>query len=276
VPFGLAWNFSASLNNLFGRKPDRALPMISLILEPSRFTGQLIGTDNFISAAQVLTAGQTCNGTTSQGVCTVGVDVPQERTLSFSPRLGLRTENQLSYLEFGGQLSRDWRIPFQFLFTPSNGTAFTCNANDLNNCLSSHITNITNPIRVQQINTARSQLALYVDSTYKLPLHRSKKIYFVLKNKGELYSNSEDDTPVLTKYDYTMTSSISVPLFRNLAVEPNVELFWYENKAVFNDLFKRSYTIKLNYTIDWDIGRVRARDATKTSPYSSSPSGSTN
>jgi len=276
VPFGLAWNFSASVNTLFGRKPDRALPMISLILEPSRFTGQLIGTDNLISASQILTAGQACNGTTSQGVCTVGVDVPQERTLSYSPRLGLRTENQLSYLEFGGQLSRDWRVPLQFVFTPSAGTTFPCNANDLNNCLSGHITSITNSIRVQQINTARSQLAVYVDSTYKLPLHRSRKIYFVLKNKGELYANSGDDTPVLTKYDYTMTSSISVPLFRNLAVEPNVELFWYENKAAFNDLFKRSYTIKLNYTIDWNIGRVRAHDATKSSPYSSSPSGSTN
>lgn len=255
VPAGLTVNLNASLDHLLRRKPDRTLPIISVILEPSRFTGQLIKTDNFIESA--------------------GVDVPQDRTISWAPRVGLRAENQLSYIESGAQFSRDWRIPIQFVFTPAGGNTFICDANTLKDCLTLNAASITPVMAIHQVNEYRQQLAWYVDSLYKFPLHRTKKIYYILKNKGELYNNSKDDTSVLTRYDYTMTNSISIPIFGNLAIEPNVELFWYENKRDFNDLFKHSYTIKLNYTIGWGTDRVRFKEANKSSPYSNSASGST-
>jgi hypothetical protein len=70
-----------------------------------------------------------------------------------------------------------------------------------------------------------------------------------------------------------MTNSLSIPVFRNISLEPTAELFWYENKIALNDLFKRSFSIKLIYTIDWGIQRVKFREASKQTPFAQPSTG---
>ena len=64
-----------------------------------------------------------------------------------------------------------------------------------------------------------------------------------------------------------MSNGFSVPIYRNISVEPTVDLFWYENKVALNGLFKVNYSIKLNYTVDWGVGRMRFKEATKNTPF---------
>jgi hypothetical protein len=272
VPYGLSWSFSRNLPEFFHRKPDRLLPDINLVLEPSRLSGQFIGTDNFITVSQATTSG-TCNGTLKNGICSFSVDPVQQPTLSYSPRLGIRLESLSSYFEFGSQNSRDWRIPVQYIFNANSAAPIPCSADQLQSCVLANSTLIDPALPIQQINTARWQSAFYVDSVYKFPVPKIKKMFYVLKNKGEYYWNNHFDTQVLTKYDYTMTNSLSIPVFRNISLEPTAELFWYENKIALNDLFKRSYSIKLNYTIDWGIQRVKFREASKQTPFAQPSTG---
>jgi hypothetical protein len=273
VPYGLSWSFSRSVPEFFHRKPDRLLPDINLVLEFSRFSGQFIGTDNFITVSQGVGAGGVCNGTLKNGVCSFSVDPVQQPTLSYSPRVGMRLESLSSYFEFGSQNSRDWRIPVQYIFNANSAARIPCSADQLQSCVLANSTLIDPVLPIQQINTARWQSAFYVDSVYKFPVPRIKKMFYVLKNKGEYYWNRSPDTQVLTKYDYTMTNSLSIPIRWNISLEPTAELFWYENKVALNDLFKRSYSIKLNYTIDWGIQRVKFREATKQSPFAQPSTG---
>jgi hypothetical protein len=274
VPVALSWSFSSDLKKFFGDKPDRLFPEINLIFEPSRFTGQFTPTDNFLTVQQGQGSGGNCNGTVKNGVCNFSVDVEQQRTLSYSPRAGIRFENAESYLEIGGQGSRDWRIPVQYIFNRDSQSPIPCLADALQSCVLLNANTIDPSQRIKQVNAARWQSAAYIDSVYKLPLHKSMKAYFVFKNKGEYFFNSNDDTQVLTKYDYTMSNGLSVPIYRNLSLEPTVDLFWYENKIALNGLFKVNYSLKLNYTLDWGIRRMKLREATKSTPYTQQSSNS--
>jgi hypothetical protein len=271
VPAGLSWSFSSEWKKIFGRKADRLFPDVNLIFEPSRFTGQFTPTDNFLTVQQSQGSGGTCNGTVTSGICNFSVDVEQQRTLSWSPRLGIRFENTDSYFELGGQGSRDWRVPLQYIFNADSATPIPCTADSLQTCVLQNANTIDALQRIKQVNAARWQSAVYLDSLYKLPLNKFKKAYFVFKNKGEYYFNSGDDTQVLTKYDYTMSNGFSLPIYRNLSVEPTVDLFWYENKVALNGLFKVNYSIKLNYTVDWGVNRMRFKEATKNTPFGQQP-----
>ena len=264
--YGLSWSFSRSVSEFFHRKPDRLLPDINLVVELTRFSGQFIGTDNFITVSQAPTSG-VCNGTLKNGVCNFSIDPVQQPTLSYSPRVGIRLESLSSYFEFGSQNSRDWRIPAQYIFNSGSAAPIPCSADQLQSCVLANSISIDPVQRIRQINTARWQSAFYIDSVYKFPVPKIKKMFYVMKNKGEYYWNRSPDTQVLTKYDYTMTNSLSIPIRWNISLEPTAELFWYENKIALNDLFKRSYSVKLNYTIDWGIRRVKFREASKASPF---------
>lgn len=215
-------------------------------------------------------SGGACNGTVTSGICNFSVDVEQQRTLSWSPRFGIRFENSDGHIEIGTQGSRDWRVPVQYIFNaddPNLAARVPCSADSLQACVLQNAGIVNASERIKQVNEARWQSAVYLDTLYKLPLNKFKKAYFVLKNKGEYYFNSSDDTQVLTKYDYTMSNGFSFPIYRNLSVEPTIDLLWYENKVALNDFFKLNYSIKLNYTVDWSIGHMRFKEATKSTPY---------
>ena len=126
VPLAFSWSFGSDLKDFFHRKADRLFPDVNLIFEPSRFTGQFTPTDNFLTVQQGQGSVGTCNGTTTSGICSFSVDVEQQRTLSWSPRFGIRLENTDSYMEIGGQGSRDWRIPLQYIFNADAAVPIPC------------------------------------------------------------------------------------------------------------------------------------------------------
>jgi hypothetical protein len=282
VPFGLEWNirhaFRSTKRDDDGPTTpwDRMPPRLFFVFEPTRLRGQIKPTDDYFAIQFVPPPGSSCAGKLVGGNCEFTQHFRQDQSFAWAPRLGGRIENKASYIEIGYQSAYNWRLPRAFLFNqPNTSNFFACpDPNALQQCLNDNGSKLSPATNATELYTHHWQKGWYLDSLLRVPLPFTKTGFtYNFKNKGEFFNKGTADSATLTRYDLTMTNSLSVPLFWNLSLDPTVELFWYENQINYDTLFRKSYSVKLNYTLDDRFRRISAKQTRSYSPFSVPPSG---
>ncbi len=264
VPLG--WEFTVPV---FTKSSERLAPREYIVVEPDRLRGQLRPMDSYLSVEFPQQAGA-CVGNVVGGNCVLTQHVRQDETFAWTPRVGYRYENKVSYAELGYQGAYNWRLPRAFLFNaPGSANFFVCpDPNNLGDCLNANGPNITPSTAASELYTKNWQHGPYLDSVLRVPLPPWKKgFYYQVQNKDEFFFPMSGDTASLTRYDLTMTHSVNIPIFWNFSLSPTIELFWYENQVNRDTLFRPTYTMKLNWTLDQRFKRVPAKETWSYSPF---------
>lgn len=92
------------------------------------------------------------------------------------------------------------------------------------------------------------QQGLYWDGKLTLPF--TKKFSYALDTNGALFANRPipRSNSALARYYVVVGNSLKIPLIGNFSLQPRFELVFYENQILENQLFRRNFTMNVNYS----------------------------
>jgi hypothetical protein len=208
-------------------------------------------------------------------------------------RGGLRAESSDTYIEIGIEEIDSRGLLQSYAIPQSSGTIYCfpqapgllCGTSPNSTSDTTLITKLMlagNPT-VSPQTTAYATRGAYLSFYWKFPIwsrrdanRADQSLYFTLTNKGDIYSNTSNDTSVQTRYLDKLTPALNFPIWAGLSLTPKVDFVLYENKI--NRFHYRALlpSIALSYAFTWREGmswtRALRYGAQTTTP---SPAGTT-
>jgi 5'-nucleotidase, C-terminal domain len=188
-------------------------------------------------------------------------------------RFGARLQNGQSWFEAGREYGTNIDIPGDYLILDLNSAhPFLCPiyaASTLSGCVSADPYFTTQSKIIPQLST-QGISGWFADFHSAVPLLRNK-LQLTVDSYGEVFDRRRDDSSYNTRFYEDLTLGLNVPLWGNLALVPQVETFYYQNKVVpgasvpgepapINHYVFVSTSISLQYAFDWHrgVGLLRA------------------
>jgi hypothetical protein len=199
-------------------------------------------------------------------------------------RVGARLQNNVSWFEAGREFGENFGIPFGYtLRDPGRAQPYSCAASgntSLGDCVASDPL-FTSDSKVLP-NLENQRIAgWFMNFHTAAPLYRDK-LQLTVDSYGEVFDRRPNDSGFNTRYYEDLTVALKVPLFGNLTFAPQVETFFFQNKAVPNQqVMTNHYTfvtssLKLEYGFDWRRGvgwrrALRYPNGVSTAPSTAPP-----
>jgi hypothetical protein len=187
-----------------------------------------------------------------------------DRTKSLLSKIGLRFDNEKSYIEAGYEIGELFTSPLAFTFNPDSPNAVTCTATgakkqeSLATCVKTNSTPPSGLILPTSSfrETTRSifENGLFLNFKLSVPLPLNNNLSYVMESHGQYFFNHNGDVSVDTRFQEDWTQSLIVPLFGNLSFVPKFEMFFYENKVERNFFYAIQPSVTLQYGFDWHRG----------------------
>jgi len=179
-------------------------------------------------------------------------------------KIGLRFDNEKSYIESGYEIGEALGSPLAFVFNPGSAQEVTCSATSaqkatsLGTCVAANSTPPTGFIsatsRFREVTRSLFQNGLFLNFRLNVPLPFNDNLTYTMENRGELFFNHRGNVSVDTKFQSDWTQSLTVPLVGNFSLLPKFEMFFYENKVDEHFFYAVQPSISLQYAFDWHRG----------------------
>lgn len=170
-------------------------------------------------------------------------------------RIGARIENEKNWLETGYETGENFGIPVKYTFQNPTAAPLVCtlsNTVSLAACVNS-ATTLTAQSTLSPTLINQHASGYFFNFHIVLPLYPAG-LQLTADNYGELFVRRPDDLAVNTRFYDDLTIALKFPIWANLSVAPQVELFDYQNKVVANHYTYVTSSIRLDYNFDWHRG----------------------
>jgi hypothetical protein len=223
--------------------PSKTRPHAVLVLAPLYLETQLV---NPITIVKVAVPGGAPGSTQP-------FDFQQGRTENWLPRVGGRYENRKSWFEFGYEQGPQLNAVQAFDFHTPSGlvTCVPTATYTLQKCVTKN-PQITPSSTETPVYETKGRRGLYSDAQLQVPL--PAKLTYTVRNQAEYFLGNPKDNSTDTLYVDRLTNSVSIPVFGNLALKPEFDLFLFENKVDLNHYWEYQTLISLDFTFDWYRG----------------------
>ncbi len=195
-------------------------------------------------------------------------------------RVGLRFDNEKSFIESGYEVGEVLSSPLAFVFNPATTQQVTCAAtaaeriNSLGKCVKANSTPpaglITPASRFAEVTRSLFQNGVFLNFRLNVPLPFNKDFTYTMENRGDFFFNHRGNVSVDTRYLDDWTNSLKIPLVGNFSLVPKVEMFLYENKVDEHFFKALQPSIALQYAFDWHRGLPRWKSMLYKKPASNS------
>lgn len=162
------------------------------------------------------------------------------------------------YIEAGFQAGQVFRSPSAFKFSnPVPGTAL---------CPSTSLVPVADILECIGVLGSNAQLTsviggrnfyqhgAYLDFRIDAPLPGHSSGEYVVENRGDLFFNRGNDTPVDVRFLNDMKHSLQLPIYGKFSLGPSIELIFFKTKVSGNYYFSYSTSVSLSYSFDWHPG----------------------
>jgi hypothetical protein len=227
---------SAESGFVLWRKPGRPIPNFGLNLSVQAETQLLRPFSNF-----TLDNKET-------------LKIYQDRSLTLSPRLGLRWQNKDHFAEFGIQIGKQFDAFRGYEFDTAGGTV-QCVVDPLKSidkCITEN-SKLADGIRkdspVRVILEGRPRAGVYWKTNFSVPF--GPKVKYTLDEEADfLFVNFSRDTSLDTRFRDISKHSLSFSIFPSVSIGPTLRLLLYQNKVNRDFLFQREFGIETKISFD--------------------------
>ncbi len=102
--------------------------------------------------------------------------------------------------------------------------------------------------------TNRRELGAFVNFSLNVPLPFTKKIAYLLENKGDLFANARNDLATDSHYFDQLSNSLIIAARGNLSIKPEFDIFLYDGKVNGYKIHTFQAMVNLSYAFDWHSG----------------------
>ena len=182
------------------------------------------------------------------------LQIYQKRSITLSPRFGLRWQNREHFAEFGAQWGKEFDAFRGYEFDTAGGQV-QCVVNPLqtiDTCITES-SKLPNGIRkdspVRVILEDRPRAGLYWKTNFSVPF--GPRVKYTLDEEADfLFVNFHRDTSLDTRFRDISKHSLSFSIFPSVSIGPTLRLLLYQNKVNRHFLFQREFGIETKISFD--------------------------
>jgi hypothetical protein len=178
----------------------------------------------------------------------------QEKLIGILPRIGWRYEGTKNWFEFGYEqgVERDGIREFDFLTGTALVRCIPTAEQSLQGCINANQTSINTTSQIMKLYETKHRRGLYTDFKFQIPIYQ--QLTYTMQDQGEFFFTDSRDNTTDTRFINRLTNSFSVPVFGNLALKPEFDVFFFTNQIEKHFYWEYRTQISLDYTFDWYRG----------------------
>jgi hypothetical protein len=181
-------------------------------------------------------------------------------------KVGIRLENRDSWIETGWETGHNFNSTTGYIFNKNTSYQVDCPAasQSLASCIANNPVTNGSPLYVTHQTLPVS--GIFLNFKIGAPVYQDK-IRFSLENYTEVFRVHSQDTSADTRFYQDVVASLPVKIWQNLAIAPQVEMFYFQNKVLPQHFLSLTSQLTLQYSFPWHSGMSWRRALTL--PYPS-------